>query len=67
MELHGINEIQYTPTSTSDCSPLPVVNGGPWAALPCTVRYTLFGDGVGPLPTEDADAGADVGGANPEG
>lgn len=58
MELSGISEIQYTPTSTSDCSPLPVVNGGPWAALPCTLRYTLFGTGTGPMPEDDAGASA---------
>jgi len=57
MELSGLSEIQYTPTSTSDCSPLPVVNGGPWAALPCTLRYTLFGTGTGPVPGEDLDGG----------
>jgi len=50
LALEGLSEIQYTPTSTSDCSPLPVVNGGPWAALPCTLTYTLFGSGLGPDP-----------------
>ncbi len=48
LEIRGVNEIQFTPTIDSDCSPLPVQNGGPWAALPCTISYSLFGTGTGP-------------------
>jgi hypothetical protein len=50
LEITGLSQIQFTPTIDSDCSPLPVVNGGPWAALPCTIDYSLFGVGAGPAP-----------------
>jgi hypothetical protein len=56
LEIDGLSEVQFTPTIDSDCSPLPVVNGGPWAALPCTITYTLFGTGVGPGASVEEEA-----------
>ena len=44
VELGGTNTIDLAPAAGSDCRALLGANGGPWAALPCGLRYTLRGD-----------------------
>ncbi len=45
----GENTIDFSPTATSNCARMLAAYGGPFAALPCRVRYTLQAD---VLPTE---------------
>lgn len=40
-EMSGDLEIRFVPTTGSDCAPTLAAFGGPFAALPCTVRYEL--------------------------
>ena len=39
----GINRVEISPISGTDCSPVLIAGGGAFAALPCTVEYTLTG------------------------
>jgi len=48
-ELRGTSVIDFSPTSDSDCSRSLVASGGPFAALPCRVRYTLTGTPANPF------------------
>ena len=49
LALEGENWMQLIPTEGSDCTPALAVVGGPFAALPCEVRYTLEGSAREPL------------------
>jgi hypothetical protein len=44
--LEGTDEIVFAPAPGSDCTPLLTAAGGPWATLPCTVRYRVEGTDV---------------------
>ena len=39
--MEGSLEITFVPTAGSDCTPSLAAYGGPFAALPCSVRYEL--------------------------
>lgn len=45
MTLAGENTVDIGATSGSDCRALLAAFGGPFLALPCTLRYTLESDG----------------------
>jgi len=48
-ELRGSSVVDFSPTADSDCSRSLVAQGGPFAALPCRVRYTLTGTPAKPF------------------
>jgi hypothetical protein len=43
-ELTGESRVTFTPVPGSDCTAALAVAGGPFAALPCMIRYRLDGD-----------------------
>jgi hypothetical protein len=53
----GLLEIRLTPVPDSYCVPMLAVAGGPFHALPCSLRYRLEGEGTGPAPVPP-DAGS---------
>jgi hypothetical protein len=52
----GLLEIRLTPVADSYCVPMLAVAGGPFHALPCSLRYRLEGEGTAPAPVPP-DAG----------
>jgi hypothetical protein len=41
--VEATDEIVFAPAPGSDCTPLLAAAGGPWTALPCTIRYRIVG------------------------
>jgi hypothetical protein len=46
--MEGVHEVVITPVPGSYCVPMLNVAGGPFVALPCTVRFLLEGEGTAP-------------------
>ncbi len=47
--LEGESTLRYRPSAGSACAPLLAIQGGPFDALPCEVRYRLQGTPTEPL------------------